>query len=57
MPSAKISQSGPDRDLVTAFRGQTKGGIEQGLGLWARHGFDEDGLAFQERHRRSGRRV
>ncbi len=45
------------REAVAAFRGQTKGGIEQGLGLWARHGFDEDGLAFQERHRRSGRRL
>lgn len=44
------------REAVASFRGQSKDGFEGGFGLWARHGFEEDGLAFQERHRQAGTR-
>ena len=39
------------REAVSAFRAQDKDWLEQGVGLWARHGFAEDGLAFQNRLR------
>ncbi|NCP18380.1 MAG: CopG family transcriptional regulator [Erythrobacter sp.] len=39
------------REAVSAFRAGDKDWLEQGFGLWARHGFTEDGIAFQDRMR------
>lgn len=41
------------REAVTAFRAtSSQDWLEKGFGLWAKHGFNEDGLAYQERLRR-----
>lgn len=45
------------REAVASFRAQAKDGIERGIGLWARKGFNEDGLAFQERVRKTADRL
>lgn len=50
-----ISRAALLREAVASYRQKEKGGIQQGFGLWARYGFDEDGLAFQQRHRAAGR--
>ena len=39
------------REAVSAYRIRDKDWLEQGFGLWARHGFAEDGLAYQDRMR------
>ena len=39
------------REAVSAYRARDKDWLEQGFGLWARHGFSEDGLAYQDRLR------
>ena len=44
------------RDAVATYKAQTqpsenKGWLDAGFGLWARYGFDEDGMAYQSRLR------
>ena len=39
------------REAVSAYRAQDKDWLEKGFGLWARHGVQEDGIAFQQRLR------
>lgn len=39
------------REAVAAYRAKDKDWIEKGFGLWAKHGFSEDGLVYQNRLR------
>jgi hypothetical protein len=39
------------RQAVAAFREQDKDWLEKGFGLWAKYGFTEDGLEYQNRLR------
>ena len=40
------------REAVSVFRAEgDASGLERGFGLWKKHGFGDDGLAFQRRHR------
>lgn len=39
------------REAVSAYRAEDKDWLEKGFGLWAKYGFSEDGIAYQNRIR------
>jgi len=44
------------REAVSVFRAEgDASGLGRGFGLWKKHGFNEDGLAFERRHRSGAR--